>query len=109
VASYGTSQPIDRSKTTELLDFTTLKYNSVAAQMSRGRLEKLTSLALSTVAGTLSKMAMDVCLFMSQNFGFMTFPDELTTGSSIMPHKKNPDVFERSEEHTSELQSRFDI
>jgi len=93
-AGYGTSLPIDRSKTTELLDFTTLKYNSVAAQMSRGRLEKLTSLALSTVAGTLSKMAMDVCLFMSQNFGFMTFPDELTTGSSIMPHKKNPDVFE---------------
>src|SRR5699024_6085673 len=80
--------------TTDLLDFETLKYNSVAAQMSRGRLEKSTSFALSSVAGTLSKIAMDVCLFMSQNFGFLTFPDELTTGSSIMPHKKNPDVFE---------------
>src|SRR5699024_1224070 len=93
-AGYGSSLPLDRSMTTELLDFKTLKYNSVAAQMSRGRLEKLTSFALSSVAGSLSKMAMDVCLFMSQNFGFLSYPDELTTGSSIMPHKKNPDVFE---------------
>ena len=93
-AGYGTSLPLDRSMTTELLDFENLKYNSVAAQMSRGRLEKLVSFALSSVAGTLSKMAMDVCLFMSQNYGFLSFPDELTTGSSIMPHKKNPDVFE---------------
>ncbi|HLR24282.1 MAG TPA: argininosuccinate lyase [Fodinibius sp.] len=93
-AGYGSSLPLDRSMTTELLDFKTLKYNSVAAQMSRGRLEKLTSFALSSVAGSLSKMAMDVCLFMNQNFGFLSFPDELTTGSSIMPHKKNPDVFE---------------
>lgn len=93
-AGYGTSLPLDRSVTTELLDFKTLKYNSVAAQMSRGRLEKLASFAFSAVAGTLSKMAMDVCLYTSQNFGFLSFPDELTTGSSIMPHKKNPDVFE---------------
>lgn len=93
-AGYGSSLPLDRRKTTELLNFSTLKYNSVAAQMSRGRLEKSVSYALSSVAGTLSKMAMDVCLFMNQNFSFLSFPDELTTGSSIMPHKKNPDVFE---------------
>lgn len=93
-AGYGSSLPLDRSQTTELLHFSTLKYNSVAAQMSRGRLEKSISYALSSVAGTLSKMAMDVCLFMNQNFDFLSFPDELTTGSSIMPHKKNPDVFE---------------
>ncbi|SMO56536.1 argininosuccinate lyase [Fodinibius sediminis] len=93
-AGYGTSLPLDRTMTTDLLGFETLKYNSVAAQMSRGRLEKSTSFALSSVAATLSKMAMDVCLYMSQNFGFLSFPDELTTGSSIMPHKKNPDVFE---------------
>lgn len=93
-AGFGTSLPLNRTMTTELLDFQALKYNSVAAQMSRGRLEKMTSFALSAVAGTLSKMAMDVCLYISQNFGFLSFPDELTTGSSIMPHKKNPDVFE---------------
>ncbi|GAA5521623.1 argininosuccinate lyase [Aliifodinibius salicampi] len=93
-AGYGSSLPLNRSKTTELLNFSTLKFNSVAAQMSRGRLEKSISYALSSVAGTLSKMAMDVCLFMNQNFDFLSFPDELTTGSSIMPHKKNPDVFE---------------
>ena len=93
-AGYGSSLPLDREMTTRLLGFQTLKYNSAAAQMSRGRLEKTTSFALSAVAGTLSRMAMDTCLYMSQNFGFLTFPDELTTGSSIMPHKKNPDVFE---------------
>ena len=93
-AGYGSSLPLDRQITTDLLGFSTLKYNSVAAQMSRGRLEKMTSFGLSAVAGTLSKMAMDICQFMSQNFGFVSFPDELTTGSSIMPHKKNPDVFE---------------
>lgn len=93
-AGYGSSLPLDREMTTELLGFSTLKYNSVAAQMSRGRLEKMTSFGLSAVGGTLSKMAMDVCQYMSQNFGFISFPDELTTGSSIMPHKKNPDVFE---------------
>ena len=93
-AGYGSSFPINRTLTTELLGFSTLKYNSVAAQMSRGKLEKSVSFGLASVAGTLSRMAMDICLYMSQNFGFLTFPDQLTTGSSIMPHKKNPDVFE---------------
>ena len=93
-AGYGSSFPIDREYTTEQLEFSTLKYNVVAAQMSRGKSEKSTAFAMSTVAGTLSKLAMDVCLYMSQNFGFMSIPSEFTTGSSIMPHKKNPDVFE---------------
>jgi len=93
-AGYGSSFPIDREYTTKELDFTTLKYNVVAAQMSRGKSEKSTAFAMSSVAGTLSKLAMDVCLYMSQNFGFMSIPSEFTTGSSIMPHKKNPDVFE---------------
>ena len=93
-AGYGSSFPLSRTRTTELLNFTSLKYNAVAAQMSRGKLEKSMAFGLSSVASTLSRMAMDVTLYMSQNFGFMTFPDELTTGSSIMPHKKNPDVFE---------------
>ncbi|RPE00224.1 argininosuccinate lyase [Aureibaculum marinum] len=93
-AGYGSSFDIDRQMTTELLGFKTLKYNVVAAQMSRGKTEKALASALSAVAGTLSKFAMDICLYMSQNFNFVSFPDELTTGSSIMPHKKNPDVFE---------------
>ncbi|PAU93603.1 argininosuccinate lyase [Aliifodinibius salipaludis] len=93
-AGYGSSLPLNRQMTTELLGFSTIKYNSVAAQMNRGRLEKLMSFGLSAVAGTLSKMAMDICQYTSQNFGFISFPNELTTGSSIMPHKKNPDVFE---------------
>ena len=93
-AGYGSSFPINRTSTTEKMGFSTLKYNSVAAQMSRGKLEKSMSFGLASAAGTLSKLAMDVCLYMSQNFGFITFPDHLTTGSSIMPHKKNPDVFE---------------
>jgi argininosuccinate lyase len=93
-AGYGSSFPIDRDKTTELLNFETLKYNVVAAQMSRVKTEKAVAYGLSAVAGTLSKLAMDICLYMSQNFNFVSFPDELTTGSSIMPHKKNPDVFE---------------
>ncbi|MCB0459119.1 MAG: argininosuccinate lyase [Flavobacteriaceae bacterium] len=93
-AGYGNSFAIDRDKTTELLNFETLKYNVVAAQMSRGKTEKAVAYGLSAVAGTLSKLAMDICLYMSQNFNFVSFPDELTTGSSIMPHKKNPDVFE---------------
>lgn len=93
-AGYGSSFPINRTFTTEKLGFSTLKYNSVAAQMSRGKLEKSISFGLASTAGTLSRFAMDVCLYMSQNFGFITFPDHLTTGSSIMPHKKNPDVFE---------------
>ncbi len=93
-AGYGSSFPIDREHTTKTLGFAELKYNSVAAQMSRGKTEKTVAFALSSVAGTLSRFAMDICLYMSQNFGFVSFPDELTTGSSIMPHKKNPDVFE---------------
>ncbi len=93
-AGYGSSFPIDREFTTKELGFETLKYNVVAAQMSRGKSEKSTAFAMSSVAGTLSKLAMDVCLYMSQNFDFMSIPSEFTTGSSIMPHKKNPDVFE---------------
>ena len=93
-AGYGSSFPIDRNHTTETLGFADLKNNTVAAQMSRGKTEKTVAFALSSVASTLSRFAMDICLYMSQNFGFVSFPDELTTGSSIMPHKKNPDVFE---------------
>ncbi len=93
-AGYGSSFPIDREETTKIMGFHTLKYNSVAAQMSRGKTEKSVAFAMSSLAGTLSKFAYDICLYMSQNFGFVSFPDELTTGSSIMPHKKNPDVFE---------------
>jgi argininosuccinate lyase len=93
-AGYGSSYPIDREYTATLMEFSALKINSVAAQMSRGKTEKSVAFAMSSVAGTLSKFAMDICLYMSQNFGFVSFPDELTTGSSIMPHKKNPDVFE---------------
>jgi len=93
-AGYGSSFDIDRTMTTNLLGFETLKYNVVAAQMSRGKTEKAVASAIAMVAGTVSKMAMDLCLYMSQNFNFISFPDEFTTGSSIMPHKKNPDVFE---------------
>ena len=93
-AGYGSSFPIDRDHTTSEMEFSELKINSVAAQMSRGKTEKTVAFAMSSVAATLSKFAMDICLYMSQNFGFVSFPDELTTGSSIMPHKKNPDVFE---------------
>jgi len=93
-AGYGSSFPIDRDHTTAEMEFSELKINSVAAQMSRGKTEKTVAFAMSSVAATLSKFAMDICLYMSQNFGFVSFPDELTTGSSIMPHKKNPDVFE---------------
>ncbi|MEN1784545.1 MAG: argininosuccinate lyase [Bacteroidota bacterium] len=93
-AGYGSSFPIDRGLTTEILGFDTLKYNVVAAQMGRGKAEKATAFGMASVAATLSKLAMDITLYMSQNFDFITFPNELTTGSSIMPHKKNPDVFE---------------
>ena len=93
-AGYGSSFPINRTRTTELLGFDTLNYNVVYAQMGRGKAERVTSQALSNFADTLSKLSMDACLFMNQNFGFIKFPEELTTGSSIMPHKKNPDVFE---------------
>ena len=93
-AGYGSSFPIDRSFTTKELGFKTLKYNSVAAQMSRGKTEKTAAFAMASVAGTLSKLAMDACLYLSQNFNFISLPQHLTTGSSIMPHKKNPDIFE---------------
>lgn len=93
-AGYGSSFPIDRHMTTELLGFGSMNFNAVNAQMSRGRTERIVAFALSSLAGSLAKLAGDVCLFNSQNFGFITLPDELTTGSSIMPHKKNPDVFE---------------
>jgi len=93
-AGYGSSFPLDRALTTELLGFQSMHYNSVYAQMSRGKTEKFVAVGLSSIAATLSRMSMDVCLYMNQNFGFINFPDELTTGSSIMPHKKNPDVFE---------------
>ena len=93
-AGYGSSFPLDRTATTETLGFATLKYNSIAAQMSRGKSERTLSYAMASLAGSLAKFAMDVCLYMNENHQFMTFPKELTTGSSIMPHKKNPDVFE---------------
>jgi argininosuccinate lyase len=93
-AGYGSSFPLDREKTTTLLDFQTMNYNVVYAQMTRGKTEKITAMGLSGIASTLTKLATDVCLYMNQNFGFISFPDELTTGSSIMPHKKNPDIFE---------------
>ncbi len=93
-AGYGSSFPINRKRTTELLGFENLNYNVVYAQMGRGKAERVTAMALANIADTLSKLSMDACLFMNQNFGFIHFPEELTTGSSIMPHKKNPDVFE---------------
>jgi argininosuccinate lyase len=104
-AGYGSSFPLNRTKTTELLHFETLNYNSVYAQMTRGKTEKITAMAMSSLAATLSKLAMDCCLFLSQNFGFISFPDELTTGSSIMPHKKNPDVFELIRARCNRIQS----
>lgn len=93
-AGYGSSFSIDREYTTKELEFSTLKYNAVSAQMSRGKNERIIASFLGNLSFTLSKFAMDICLYMSQNFGFISFPDEFTTGSSIMPHKKNPDVFE---------------
>jgi argininosuccinate lyase len=93
-AGYGSSFPLDREMTTRLLHFRTLNYNSVYAQMSRGKTEKIVATGLASVAATVGRLAMDCCLYINQNFGFISFPAELTTGSSIMPHKKNPDVFE---------------
>ncbi|SFW63126.1 argininosuccinate lyase [Cellulophaga fucicola] len=104
-AGYGSSFPIDRDFTTKEMGFATQKYNVVAAQMGRGKVEKAAAFGISNVAATLSKMAMDICLYMSQNFNFISFPDELTTGSSIMPHKKNPDVFELIRGKCNKLQS----
>lgn len=93
-AGYGSSFPLNRKMTTELLGFDELNYNVVYAQMGRGKTERITADAMAAMASTLAKMAQDITLYMSQNFGFLSFPDQLTTGSSIMPHKKNPDVFE---------------
>lgn len=104
-AGYGSSFPLDRELTTSLLGFDTLNYNVVYAQMGRGKTEKIVSFALAGIASTVAKMAMDACLFMNQNFGFISFPDELTTGSSIMPHKKNPDVWELIRSHGNKLQA----
>lgn len=104
-AGYGSSFPIDRSFTTRELGFGTMKYNVIAAQMGRGKVEKTTAFGLSSLAATLSKLAMDICLYMGQNFNFISFPDTLTTGSSIMPHKKNPDVFELIRAKCNKIQS----
>jgi len=104
-AGYGSSFPLNRSMTTTLLGFESLSYNVVYAQMGRGKTEKIVAFAMSSVASTLSKMAMDICLYMSQNFGFVSFPDEFTTGSSIMPHKKNPDVLELIRSKCNVIQS----
>ncbi len=104
-AGYGSSFAIDRSFTTQEMGFETMKFNVVAAQMGRGKVEKATAFGIANIAATLSKMAMDICLYMSQNFDFISFPDELTTGSSIMPHKKNPDVFELVRGKCNKLQS----
>ena len=93
-AGYGSSFPLNRQLTTDLLGFDAMNYNVVYAQMGRGKMEKIVSFALGNLAATLSKLAYDVCLFNSQNFNFVKLPPEFTTGSSIMPHKKNPDVFE---------------
>ena len=104
-AGYGSSFPLNRQMTTNLLGFESMNYNVVYAQMGRGKVEKSVTFALASVAATLSRMAYDVCLFMSQNFNFVSLPDELTTGSSIMPHKKNPDVFELLRSHCNRIQS----
>ncbi|MFI5451623.1 argininosuccinate lyase [Pedobacter sp. UC225_61] len=104
-AGYGSSFPLNRTMTTELLGFEKLNYNVVYAQMGRGKTERILGQAMSSVAATLAKMAMDVCLFINQNFGFISFPDELTTGSSIMPHKKNPDVFELIRSRCNKIQA----
>lgn len=104
-AGYGSSFPLDREMTTRELHFQTLHYNVVAAQMSRGKTERAAAMAISAIASTVAHFAMDVCMFMCQNFGFVSFPDEFTTGSSIMPHKKNPDVFEIMRGKCNRLQS----
>jgi argininosuccinate lyase len=104
-AGYGSSFPLNRSMTTELLGFESLNYNVVYAQMGRGKTERILAQAMSSIAATLAKMAMDVCLFINQNFAFISFPAELTTGSSIMPHKKNPDVFELIRSRCNKIQA----
>lgn len=103
-AGYGSSFPLNRTMTTQLLGFDSLNYNVVYAQMGRGKMERNVAFALATIAGTISKLAFDACMFNSQNFGFVKLPDECTTGSSIMPHKKNPDVFELTRAKCNKLQ-----
>src|ERR1039458_7302826 len=104
-AGYGSSFPLDRELTSNLLGFETPDYNVVYAQMTRGKTEKLVSAAFASIAATIGRMSMDICLYMSQDLGFITFPDHLTTGSSIMPHKKNPDVFELIRARCNRLQA----
>ncbi|WP_118193643.1 argininosuccinate lyase [Albibacterium indicum] len=104
-AGYGSSFPLNRTLTTELLGFESLNYNVVYAQMGRGKTERIIAQGMSSIAATLAKFSMDVCLYINQNFGFISFPDELTTGSSIMPHKKNPDVFELIRSRCNKIQA----
>ena len=104
-AGYGSSFPLNRTLTTELLGFDSMNYNVVYAQMGRGKMERNVAFALAGIAGTLSKLAFDACLFNSQNFGFIKLPDNCTTGSSIMPHKKNPDVFELTRAKCNKIQA----
>lgn len=106
-AGYGSSFPIDRQKTTEILGFSTLKYNVIAAQLGRGKNERAIASTLGSLSNTLARFAMDICLYMSQNFDFISFPDQLTTGSSIMPHKKNPDVFELIRGKCNKIQALY--
>ena len=104
-AGYGSSFPINRTLTTRLLGFAELNHNVVYAQMGRGKAERVVAQSLANVADTLARLSMDACLYLNQNFGFISFPDELTTGSSIMPHKKNPDVFELIRSHCNRIKS----
>ncbi|NLK47653.1 MAG: argininosuccinate lyase [Bacteroidales bacterium] len=104
-AGYGSSFPLDRQMTTELLGFNSMNYNVVYAQMGRGKMERIVASALASVAATLSKLAYDACLYNAQNFGFIRLPEEFTTGSSIMPHKKNPDVFELTRAKCNKIQA----
>lgn len=104
-AGYGSSFPINRTLTTKLLGFEDLNYNVVYAQMGRGKAERIVAQSLANVADTLARLSMDACLYLNQNFGFISFPAELTTGSSIMPHKKNPDVFELIRSHCNRIKS----
>ena len=104
-AGYGSSFPIDRTYTTELLGFDSMNYNVVYAQMGRGRSERIVAQAMANVADTVGRLCMDVCLYLNPQFGFISFPDELTTGSSIMPHKKNPDVFELTRARCNRIKS----
>jgi len=104
-AGYGSSFPLNRQLTTDLLGFDTMNYNVVYAQMGRGKMERTVANALSSIAATVAKLAFDACMFTSQNFGFIHLPDEFTTGSSIMPHKKNPDVFELTRAKCNKIQS----